>query len=264
MNPSDLTANLYLSAALRVAGDLAMTRLMPLGMTRKPLSPHENFSQRILLALQALGVIEPELGQAEAEDWLLAKDWQRYGFESVAWRIRWSPRDCRQRHDDARRLLSDIDPTDEVLKALLAIWQDLVLGEAIQFAGWTLTRYGYNPQWGMLAATELSQALEKFSVGQAMYFIHQAARAVATTHQQGGAGTQRLGEIFVGAVGSFSRRAIAEKWDIRGLARPSDLPLSEISSMFAYEVTRLDDDYFLQRPSVDALLNGLRRFRTIH
>ncbi|AIF48161.1 hypothetical protein HY57_13270 [Dyella japonica A8] len=241
-----------------------MTRLMPLGMTRKSLSPHENFSQRILLALQALGVIEPELGQAEAEDWLLAKDWQRYGFDSVAWRIRWSPRDCRQRHDDARRLLSDIEPSEETLEALLAIWRDLALGEAIQYAGWSLDRFGYNPQWGMAAAVELSQALEWFSVGQVMYLVLQAARIVAKTHQQSGAGSQRLGEVFVSTVGSLNRRAVAEKWDVKDLARPSELPLSEISSIFAYEVTRLDEDYFSRCPNADALLNGLLRFRTLH
>lgn len=49
MNSSDLTANLYFSAAVRVAADVSLTRLLPLDALRLPLAPHDHYSQRVLL-----------------------------------------------------------------------------------------------------------------------------------------------------------------------------------------------------------------------
>lgn len=117
MNSSDLTANLYFSAAVRVAADVSLTRLLPLDALRLPLAPHEHYSQRVLLALQALGVIEPELSPSHADDWLLARDWMHYGFDSVAWRIRWAPRDCSRQHDVVKALFKDIEPTEDAMQA---------------------------------------------------------------------------------------------------------------------------------------------------
>ena len=264
MSPRDLTASLYFSAALRVAGDLAMTRLMPLEAVGRPLAPHEGFSHRVLLALQALGVIEPELSLSQAQDWLSARDWPRSGLESVAWRIRWTPRDCQRQHDAARQLLTDIDPSHEVLEVLQAIWEDLGTAEAVQYAGWSLAKFGYNPQWGLSAVDTLSETLRVYSVSQVMYFIQLAARTVVTTHQQAGAGASRLDQLFVSSIGSFARRAQVERWDVKGVSRPSNLPLSVISSIFAYEVTRLDEDYLTLCPSEEALACALLRGRTVH
>lgn len=264
MNPCDLTASLYFSAALRVAGDLAMTRLMPLEIARTPLAPHGVFSHRVLLALQALGVIEPELSLSQAQDWLSSRDWPRSGLESVAWRIRWAPRDCLRQHEAAQQLLADIDPSNEVLEVLLGIWEDLGAAEAVQFAGWTLSRYGYNPQWAQTARDALCRSLQTFSVSQVMYLVQLAARTVVTTHHQKEAGAARLDEIFVSSIGSFTRRAVVEGWDVRGVVRPTELPLSAISSIFAHEVTKLDEDYLAVRPSTEALVRALLRDRTIH
>lgn len=264
MSPRDLTASLYFSAALRVAGDVAMTRLMPLEAVGRPLAPYGGFSHRVLIALQALGVIEPELSLSQAQDWLSARDWPRSGLESVAWRIRWTPKDCQCQHDAAKQLLADIDPSEEVLEVLQDIWEDLGTAEAVQFAGWSLAKFGYNPQWGFSAVDALREALQTFSVSQVMYFIQLAARTVVTTHQQAGAGATRLDQLFVSSIASFARRAQVERWEVKGVTRPGDLPLSVISSIFAYEVTRLDEDYLAVRPSRGALVCALLRGRTLH
>jgi hypothetical protein len=241
-----------------------MTRLMPLETAGKPLAPHGGFSHRVLLALQALGVIEPELSLSQASDWLSARDWPRSGLESVSWRIRWTPKDCERQHQAAKQLLADIDPSDEMLEVLLDIWEDLGTAEAVQYAGWTLAKYGYNPQWGVSAFDAIARALQAFSVSQVMYFIQLAARTVVTTHQQAGAGNSHLDNVFVSSIGSFSRRAATEGWDVKGVARPTDLPLSVISSIFAHEVTRLDDEYLTVRPCAEALVRALLRGRTVH
>jgi len=182
VDSNDLTATLYFAAAVRVAADVSLTRLLPLEMLKEPLSPHESLSQRILYSLQALGVIEPELGIANAEDWLTAKDWIEIGFETLAWRITWLPGDCRNRNVRANELLQEIEPSETALEALLTIWEDLALAEVAQYASWALAKSSYNPNWAQGAVSQLREALKTFSVSQTMYLIQLALRSVASTH----------------------------------------------------------------------------------
>ena len=264
MRSTDLTANLYFAATVRVAADSSLTRLLPLYALKEPLAPHSSFAQRMLLSLQALGAIEPELSVSNAEDWLTARDWIDLGIETLAWRICWSPGDCRDRRRFAEALLADIEPTESALESLVQIWEDLALAEVAHYADWALAKSGYNPHWALFAIERLREALRSFSVGQVMYFVHIALRSVATTHQQGGVASDRLGYVFADAIGSFSRRAIIEHWTVRGMARPSELPMSAIASLFAEEVTHLHDEYLTIPPSIGALLNAMTRVSSLH
>ncbi|GLQ91613.1 hypothetical protein [Dyella acidisoli] len=264
MNPTDLTASLFFSAAVRVGADIALTRLLPLDALNKPLAPHDNYSQRVLLSLHALGIIEPELSQSHAEDWLLARDWMRHGFDSIAWRIRWASRDCRRQHEEVKELLRDIEFSEDTSQALLALWEDLALAEVTQYARWTLAKSGYNPEWTDQAVDALRRALEDFSVGQVMYLIYLAMRTLAMTHQQGGMDVARLSLVFADTIAGYARRAQVESWAIRGMSRPTDLPMSTLALIFAHEVTRLDDEYLTVRPSAEALANAMTRHRTLH
>ena len=264
MNPADLTASLFFSAAVRVGADISLTRLLPLDALNKPLAPHDNYSQRVLLSLHALGIIEPEVSQSHAEDWLLARDWMRHGFDSIAWRIRWAPRDCRRQHEVVTALLRDIDPSEDTSQALLTLWEDLALAEVTQYTRWTLAKSGYNPEWTDQASEALRKALESFSASQVMYLIYLAMRSLAMTHQQGGTDVSRLSQVFADAIRSFARRALTENWTIRGMTRPAELPMSTLALIFAHEVTRLDDEYLSVAPSLDALTTALTRHRTIH
>ena len=264
MDSNQLTANLYFAATVRVAADLSLTRLLPLFALKEPLAPHGTFSQRILLSLQALGVIEPELSASNADDWLMARDWIDLGLDTLAWRIRWAPRDCRTRHEVAQELLRTVEASDETLEGLLIIWQDLATAEVVQYAAWALERSGYNPQWAEVAFGNIREALTHFSVAQTMYFVSIALRTVASTHQQGAVASNRLGHVLADAVGSFLRRARLEGWTVRGMARPSDMPMSMIAHIFAHEVTRLDDEYLTKTPSTQALLDAMTRTRSIH
>lgn len=264
MHFQDLTANLYFAAAVRVAADSSLTRLLPLDALKEPLAPHHTFSQRILLSLQALGVIEPELSLSNADDWLCSRDWIGLGFETLAWRIRWTPVYCRDRRHFAEELLSTIEPTESTVESLLTIWEDLALAEVVHYADRALGKSGYNPQWVVHAVDAFREALRRFSVCQVMYFVHIALRSVATTHQQGGVASDRLGSVFADAVASFSRRALIERWTVKGMSRPTDLPLSAIASLFAQDVTHLADEYLTSPPSVTALIDAMTRSRSVH
>jgi len=264
VDSNDLTANLYFAAAVRVAADTSLTRLLPLGLLKEPLAPHENFSQRILIALQALGVIEPELSQSNAQDWLMAKDWIELGLDTLAWRIRWAPRDCRNRQEIAQELLRTIDPSDDTLEGLLTIWEDLALAEVAQYVTFMLAKLGYNPQWVPLSIANLRQALKSFSACQVMHLVNISLRTVASTHQRGAVASNRLGEVLADSVGSFTRRALVERWTIHGVPRPLELPISTIATLFAHEVTRLDEEYLTCTPSISALLDAMTRVRSIH
>jgi len=264
VNPTDLTASLFFSAAVRVGADISLTRLLPLHALNKPLAPHDNYSQRVLLSLHALGIIEPELSQSHAEDWLLARDWMRHGFDSIAWRIRWAPRDCRRQHDEVKELLRDVEFSEDTSQALLALWEDLALAEVTQYARWALAKSGYNPEWTDQAIDALDLALKGFSVSQVMYLVYLAMRTLTMTHQQGGMEATRLRLVFADAISNYARRAQLESWTIRGMTRPTDLPMSTLALIFAHEVTRLDDEYLTVRPSPEALANAMTRHRTLH
>ena len=264
MHSSELTANLYFAATVKVAADSSLTRLSPLFALKEPLAPHNSFAQRMLLSLQAIGAIEPELSMCHAEDWLTARDWIVLGIENLAWRIRWSPGYCRDRRRFAEELLADIEPSEGTLEALVQIWEDLALAEVAHYADWALAKSGYNPHWAILAADRLREALKTFSVAQVMYFVHIALRSVATTHQQGGVASDRLGHVFADAIGSWSRRAIVERWTVRGMVRPAEFQMSAIASLFAGHVTRLHDEYLTIPPSVDALENAMMRAGSMH
>jgi hypothetical protein len=261
---TDLTAALYFAAAVRVGADRSLTRLLPLELQKEPLSPHENFSQRILFSLQALGMIEPELPIANAENWLAARDWGEIGLRTLAWRIRWTPKDCRERSTLASELLRGIEPSESVLGALLGIWEDLALAEVMQYASWTLAKSGCNPHWAEDAVANLREALKSFSIAQVMYLIQLAMRSLATTHQRGGTAASRLGTVFADSLSYFARRARLEKWTVRDTARPLELPISAIAALFAEEVTQLNDDYVTRAPSKTALLNAMARVRAVH
>lgn len=264
VNSSDLTASLYFSAAVRVAADVSLTRLLPLDALHPPLAPHDNYSQRVLLSLQALGVIEPELSLSRAGDWRMPRDWMPYGFDSVAWRIRWAPRDCRRQHDEVKELLKDVAPSEETMCVLLMLWEDLALAETVQYASWALAKSGYNPEWAVQATEELRQALKHFGVAQVMYLISLAVHSVAIACQRGSVEAIRLGQAFASSIAKSSRHAAVEDWGIRGILRPVELPLSTLAMIFAYEVTRLDNDYLTLRPSLDGLRTAMTRCRTIH
>ena len=262
MDSNDLTANLYFAAAVRVAADRSMTRLLPLDALKNPLAPHESFSQRILLSLQALGAIQPELSNAEER--LMARNWIALGLDSLTWRICWSPGDCCDRRDRAEEFLRDVYPSVTALEGMLSIWEDLALAEVAQYANWLLAQSGYNPRWDQLAIGNMREALKTFSASQVMYLVRTSVRETASMHLQRRVPSSKLGNVFADAIGSHYRRAILDQRTIRGISRPDELPLSTIASMFAYEVTRLDDEDLLLAPSMGALVYALRRAQTLH
>lgn len=264
MDSNDLTATLYFAAAVRAGADSSLTRLLPLQRLKEPLSPHESFSQRMLFALQALGVIQPELSLSNAEDWLTAKDWFEMGPQTLAWRICWSPGDCRERNTMANALLSGIEPSDDVLRALLDVWRDLALAEVVQYADWELAKSGYNPKWAEAATSSLREALHIFSISQVMHLTQLAMRSLASTHQRGGIASSRLGTVFSDSLSYFARRAKLEKWTVREVARPAELPISAIVTLFSQEVTRLHDEYATRTPSTAALLDAMTRVRSVN
>ncbi|MFT3792217.1 MAG: hypothetical protein QM741_14355 [Rudaea sp.] len=185
MDSNDLTATLYFAAAVRAGADSSLTRLLPLQSLKEPLSPHGSFSQRILYSLQALGAIEPELSRANADDWLTAKDWIEMGPQTLAWRICWSPGDCRERNTLANALLSGIEPSDDVLKVLISVLEELALAEVVQYGSWVLAQSGYNPKWAEAATANFQEALGIFSIAQVMRLIQLAMRSLASIHQRG-------------------------------------------------------------------------------
>ncbi|WP_018973889.1 hypothetical protein [Rudaea cellulosilytica] len=264
MESTDLRAALYFTAAVRVAADSSLTRLLPLELQKEPLSPHEKLSQRMLFSLQALGMIEPELSLVNVEDWLTARGWGEIGLGTLAWRIRWTKQDCRERTALASELLRRIEPSESALDALLGIWEDLALAEVLRYAGWTLAKSGCNPHWAECAISNLREALRTFSITQVMYLIQLAMRSLASTHQRGGVSSSQLGEVFADSLSYFTRRAKLEKWAIREVARPTQLPISAIAVVFAAEATRLNDDYVTRAPSKAALLDAMTRARAVH
>lgn len=264
MESIDLTAALYFAAAIRAAADSSLSRLLPLELHKEPLSPHENFSQRMLFSLQALGMIEPELSTENAGDWLFARDWGEIGLRTLAWRIRRKPNDCRDQTATVSELLLDIEPSESALDVLLGIWEDLALAEVLQYASWTLAKSGCNPHWAQRAISNLREALRTFSVAQVMYLIQLAMRSLASTHQRGGISSSRLGDVFADSLSYFSRRAKLEKWTVRDTTRPIELPTSAIARLFAIDVARLNDDYVTRTPSKVVLRDAMTRVRAVH
>lgn len=264
MGSNDLTATLYFAAAIRAVADDSLTRLLPLNLLKVPLSPHKNFSLRILFSLQALGMIEPELSISNAVDWLSARDWIEVDVQTLTWRISWLPEVWQDRTTLTQQLLQDVELSESVLEVLLAIWEDLALAEVVEYASWSLAKSGYNPQWAEAGAASFRDALRVFSAAQVMHLVGLAIRSVASTHQRGGMVSSRLGEVLAAGVGSFSRRAVVEKWIVRHTPRPVDLPVSTIASIFAHELTRLDDSYLTRTPSIVALLDTTTHLRSVH
>jgi hypothetical protein len=262
---TDLTAQLYFAAALRVGADASNTRLLPLACQREPLAPHDQFSQRILLALQALEFIEPELTRSHAEDWLFARDWIRHGFKSLGWRVlRPAPAHLTGYSDELAGLLGQTEYVHETFAQLVALWEDLALAETAEFARLALSRSGYDPRWADDAAPALRQALEHFGVSKVTYLVHISLRSVALTHQRGAVPTSQLGHVLSTSIADYTQRAVAERWVIKGMARDSDRPRSAIASLFADTLTRLGPDYMSEPPSTDALIRALLRRHTVH
>lgn len=258
MDSSDLTATLYFAAVVRVAADSSQTRLLPLSLLKEPLAPHENFSQRILLALQALEFIEPELTRSHAPDWLFARDWIHHGFKSLSWRIlRPAPTQLTALTDELTDLLIRDESTSETLIHLLALWEDLVLAETAEFARLALSRAGYDPRWADEAASALRQALKHFGASQVMYLVHISLRSLALTHQRGAVPTSQLGHVLSTSIADYTQRAVTERWSIKSMLREPDRPSSAIAALFADTVTRLGPAYMSDPPSVDSLVRAL-------
>lgn len=265
MDSSELTATLYFAAVVRVAADSSQTRLLPLDLLKEPLAPHENFSQRILLALQALEFIEPELTRSHATDWLFARDWIRHGFKSLGWRVlRPAPVRLTALADELASLLERAESINETFGHLVALWEDLALAETAEFARLALSRAGYDPRWADDAAPALQQALKHFGASQVMYLVHISLRSVALTHQRGAVPTAQLGHVLSTSIADYTQRAVAEKWAIKGMVRDLDRPRSAIASLFADTVTRLGPTYMSDPPSIEALVGALIGRHTVH
>ena len=267
MHTADLTAQLYFAAALRVGADASNTRLLPLDLQREPLAPHTRFSQRMLLALQALEYIEPELTRAHAEDWLFARDWIQHGFTSLGWRVlRPAPLKLTG-YGYTHELITLLDQSESIdgtLAQMVALWEDLALAETVEFARLALSRSGYDPRWADEAAPALRQALEHFGASKVMYLVHIALRSVALTHQRASVPTSQLGHVLSTSIADYTQRAVAERWTIRGMVRDLDRPRSAIAALFADTVTGLGAAYMAEPPSADALVRSLVARHTVH
>lgn len=259
-----LTTQLYFAAALRVGADASNTRLLPLARLREPLAPHERFSQRILLALQALEFIEPELTRSDADDWLLARDWVQHGFTSLGWRVLQPPTPLHHCVQSLCEALQNTEFDRETLGELVALWEDLALAETLEFARLALSRAGYDPRWADEAAPALQQALKDFGASQVMYLVHISLRSVALTHQRGAVPTSQLGHVLSTSIADYTQRAVTEKWNIKGMVRELDRPRSAIAALFADTVTRLGPTYMSDPPSIDAMVRALVGRHTVH
>ena len=257
----DLTADLFFMAALRAGADSAGTRLLPLTRLREPLAPHDRFSQRVLLALQGLGYIEPELSLSQAEDWLYSRDWLSHGFESVSWRI------VRPPSLSKIALQSWLDEPEcnlSVLETWVAIWEDLALAEVAAYTRAALARSGYNPDWADGANAALAAALRVFSAQDVTYLVHIALRSLALKHQRAATAVGKLGQSFCNLIRYYVQRAEAERWTIRSSPWLPDGPRSAITTLFADVVTGLGERYYSDRPSLEAVAQALADRRTLH
>jgi len=257
----DLTADLFFVSALRAAADSSFTRLLPLADLREPLAPHPRFAQRMLLALQSVDYIQPELSQAWASDWLSSRDWLSHGFENVSWRIVRSPLEST---DALHSWAEGTDPTQSVFEMWLSMWEDLALAEVCEYTRWSLAQVGFNPSWANDATGALTAGLSKFSIQQVMYLVHISLRSLALHHQRSTTGIGRLGHVFSNAIHNYVQRAHAERWTIRGMVRTTELPRSAIAALFADGVTGLGDRYYTDRPCLDALARALVDGHTLH
>lgn len=261
MPATNLTADLYFVAALRAAADRSRTRLLPLADLKEPLAPHGRFAQRMLLALQSLGYIEPELSLSWADDWLESRDWLSHGFENVSWRVLRSPGPS----NDALRVWGDeLDTSPHALKTWAVVWEDLALAEVAEYARCSLADTGFNPNWASDAAEALQTGLTKFSVHQIMYLVHIALRSLALEQRRLLPRSCKPGHAFSTAIRNYVRRASAEGWVIRSMSNPSDLPRSAITVVFAETVTGLGERYYTERPSLDALARTVASRQTQH
>ena len=257
----DLTADLFFVSAVRAAADSSFTRLLPLADLREPLAPHPRFAQRMLLGLQSVGYIQPELSLSWAADWLSSRDWFSYGFENVSWRIVRSPLEST---DALHNWAEGTDPATSIFEMWLRMWEDLALAEVAQYARWSLGQVGFNPSWANEATGALTAGLQKFSIEQVMYLVHIALRSLALHHQRSSTGVGRLGHVFSNSIHNYVQRAQSERWTIRGMVRTPDLPRSAIATLFADSVTGLGDRYYTDRPSLDALARALVDGHTLH
>lgn len=257
----DLTADLFFVSALKAAADSSFTRLLPLADLREPLAPHPRFAQRMLLGLQSIGYIQPELSPAWAADWFSSRDWLSYGFENVSWRIIRSPLEST---DALHSWAEGTDPTTSIFETWLKMWEDLALAEVAEYTRWSLAQVGFNPNWGNDASGALAAGLEKFSIQQMMYLVHISLRSLALHHQRSGTGVGRLGHVFSNTIHNYVQRAHAERWTIRGMVRTSDLPRSAIAALFADSVTGLEERYYTECPSLNALARALVDGHTLH
>lgn len=261
MTAIDLTADLFFMSALRAAADGSRTRLMPLANLREPLAPHPRFAQRMLLGLQSIGYIEPELSPSWAADWLSSREWFSYGFENVSWRVIRSPA---QSSEALQSWASETESTTSVFEMWLTIWEDLALAEVAEYTRWSLAQVGFNPNWANEATAPLAAGLQKFSIQKVMYLVHIALRSLALHHQRSTTAIAKLGHVFSNSIQNYVQRAHAENWTIRGMVRTFDLPRSAIATLFADTVTGLGERYYSERPSLDALARALVGSSTLH
>jgi hypothetical protein len=261
VSANDLTADLYFISALRAGADRSRTRLLPLADLKEPLAPHDRFAQRMLLALQSLGYIEPELSQSCADDWLDSRDWLSYGFENISWRILRSPAPA----NDALQLWVDEPGTNpSVLTAWAVIWADLALAEVVEYTRCSLAHTGFNPDWANEATGALRAGIEKFSVEQVMYLVYIALRSLALEQRRATSRAYKLGQLFSSTLRNYVQRASTESWTIRGFARSPDVPRSAITVVFTETVTGLGERYYTERPSFDVLARAFASCRAHH
>lgn len=130
---------------------------------------------------------------------------------------------------------------DIELDDIFRLWKKVALNECLQFLDFCCTERKFDFSPGPKTLQIFKSVLESYSVSQVFAMIWRAAQSAVDFYHRKNVAKQHAVNTIPGHIKTFSERALAEGWSVKGFSRNYELPPTAIANVLYGLVLKLGD-----------------------
>lgn len=247
-----LTDSLYLTSVMRGGASENLSKIAPVSLFERPLSPDNDLTVEMLRHLVQRGLLHPH---PDSEPAAFVDDLS--GFYTL--QVHYAPPILRARDEQPQdvlpvlhRLITGPWPGAWYDEAL-TLWKKVAVAECKEFLLFVLKEHHLELNPGEKTMQNLQRALQRFSSAQVFNVIWRAGRDAAAYYQRGGVSRRQAANAAVAALERLPERAAAEGWDLKPFGRNYQLPQSIVSEVLYNLALQLGDAGFTLVPNMETI-----------
>ncbi len=191
-------------------------------------------TEGVLRSFWSRGLLQPEIHDISGEQ--LVND--------VGWRLTENAARSLRNHD--LELTSSIHSKirSSHLDELLEIWRELARDELMAFLQYRLSQYNLPFRSGVKTENVLRLMLEGCSIGQCYNMVWVSVERAISYQKKSQVSDRQAANTVISICESRYRKASTENWELKNYGKPTALPRSARTELFAYTITTLGEDFF--------------------